>query len=97
MKYYVRIGNKAFGPFSKEGVLTLIAQNRIERSDAVSTDKSNWRPAGEYPEFYPNPAAPAAAENGAADAEKWYVSRDGREAFGPYATETVIGMLADGN
>lgn len=94
MKYYVRIGNKAFGPFSKEGVLTLIAQNRIERSDAVSTDKSNWRPAGEYPEFYPNPAAPAAAKKGAADAEKWYVSRDGREAFGPYATETVIGMLA---
>ena len=98
MKYYVRIGSKAFGPFSKEGVLTLVTQNRIRRSDAVSTDKTNWRPAGEYPELYPNPAdaarESAAAKNGGADSEKWYVSRDGREALGPYATETVIGMLA---
>ncbi|MBO7707588.1 MAG: DUF4339 domain-containing protein [Thermoguttaceae bacterium] len=97
MKYYVRIGSKAFGPFSKEDVLTLAAQNRVNRSDPVSTDRANWRPAGEFPELFPNRAGrpgPAGRKSASADSEMWYVSRDGRRRFGPCTTETVIAMLA---
>ncbi|MBO7725336.1 MAG: hypothetical protein J6S40_02610 [Thermoguttaceae bacterium] len=54
MNYYVRIGGKAFGPLSGQDVLTLIAQERIRKSDPISTDGKAWREAGEFAELFPN-------------------------------------------
>ena len=99
MGYYVRIGGRAFGPFSEQDVLTLIAQNRVNRTDSVSADGKTWRAAGGFPELFPvkgegkppvQGQTPPTRENAP---EEWYVSRDGRQTLGPYPAPSVIGML----
>ena len=64
MNYYIKIGNRAFGPFPEQEIKDLAAQGRINQASPISNDGMNWRPAGSFSEIYPqgpetaSPAAP---------------------------------------
>ena len=65
MNYYIKIGNRAFGPFPEQEIKDLAAQGRINRSSPISNDGMNWRPAGNFSEIYPQgpeTASPVAAQ-----------------------------------
>ena len=108
MEYYLRIGNKAFGPFPEQEIANLVAKNRINRSSYISTDGTNWRRAGEFSEFFSeeekteddglNPFVNGGTRSSAGpftntEPEIWYISRDGRQGLGPYTTQTIAAML----
>ena len=53
MNYYIKIGNKAFGPFPEQQILDLVAQGRINRASPISNNGTNWYPAGNFAELFP--------------------------------------------
>ena len=51
--YFVRRGQKQFGPFGTAKLKQLAADGKVTRDDAVSTDKTKWTPAGNVRGLFP--------------------------------------------
>ncbi len=51
--YYVRRGQKQFGPFDTPQLKKLAAAGKITRDDAISADRSKWTPAGNVKGLFP--------------------------------------------
>ncbi|MBQ2791296.1 MAG: DUF4339 domain-containing protein [Thermoguttaceae bacterium] len=67
MNYYIKLRERAYGPFTAEKIRSMIQQGNIDASSPLSTDKRTWREAGSFAEFFDQPA-PAAEPQPAASA-----------------------------
>jgi GYF domain 2 len=52
-RYYVRFRGRVLGPMTEEKTRDLVRRGQITRMHELSPDGIEWRPAEEYPEFYP--------------------------------------------
>lgn len=74
MNYYLKVQDRAYGPFTTEKIRSMIQRGNINAESLVSTDKQNWREVAAFPELLGEtqtsqasasaPSAPAAASNG---------------------------------
>ena len=54
-EYFVRWRGKVAGPFDLARLKTMIRQGQLSKQHQISTDETNWVPAGEISELYPHP------------------------------------------
>src|SRR5271155_2978838 len=58
-RYFVRTQGRVSGPFTVSQIRALYQRGHFGRFHEVSPDQRTWQPAGELPELFPVPTAPA--------------------------------------
>lgn len=61
MNYYIKIQNRAYGPFTSEKLRSMFKLGNIDGASLISTDKMNWREAASFSELFEPSSAPASS------------------------------------
>ncbi len=100
MSYYVRIRGKAFGPFEENQLVDMKSKGKIGRTSEISSDRVDWKPAGEFDFLFTPTAAPAQAEQLSTSYSivpaEWFYSFNGTEGFGPIQEMEMVQMIRSG-
>lgn len=99
---YVKIRGRTLGPFDEDKLLSMVQKGQLSRVHQVSTDKENWKKAGEFVELFASRAIPKEGgqqekSTSAAPApnpvSEWYYG-DGKNPIGPIPSTEIRNLLA---
>lgn len=111
-QFYVRIRGRVQGPYDTAKLQSLVRRGQLSRMHEVSTDRSLWRQAADFPELFATPTVAqasagqtyrqAAAPDGELELESTGSSGDewfyalNQEQKGPVSFEQLKGLLQAG-
>jgi hypothetical protein len=110
-QFYVRIRGRVQGPYDTAKLQSLVRRGQLSRMHEVSTDRSLWRQAADFPELFATPtvaqgAARTYQQGGTHDGEleleapaspggEWFYALN-QEQKGPVSFEQLKGLLQAG-
>jgi hypothetical protein len=104
-EYFIRSRGRVSGPFDFDALRKLVRRSMLSRAHEISTDRRQWRPAGDFEDLfpardplYPEPAAAAAAPPvpvAPASSSDFFYAQNG-ETVGPIPVAVLRSLAKNG-